>query len=99
MRTKGVDFEYLDGLRREIYGAGRGSKVKDEIDRAIHVKVVGHVVIYVAKAGIFQMVRDIVHAAGNEVVEGDDFAALRQQAVAKVGPKETGAAGDYRARH
>ena len=41
-----------------------------------------------------EQMRDVLPAAGEEIVEADDFVAVLKKPVAKVGAEEAGAAGD-----
>ena len=45
------------------------------------------------KSGCRQ-VRDVVHAAGDEIVDADDLVAARQQQVRQVRAEKAGGAGD-----
>ena len=43
---------------------------------------------------IFEEMRDVLFAAGEEIIDANDIVAVLEQPVAKMGAKKSGAAGD-----
>jgi hypothetical protein len=71
--------------------------VEDRVQRSGDVDVVGDVVLDEVEPFVAGQVSDVLHAAGAQVVYGDDFVSFRQQAVAEMGANESGPARDQNA--
>jgi hypothetical protein len=74
----------------------RGGSGAGEVVDAIYLELEGvdHVVTDELKAGISNEMLDIGLASSEEVVEADDVMSLLNEAIAEVGTKESGTAGD-----
>ena len=94
-----ADLEGLDRHLEVVLGRRRRGEVHDGVDRARHPDVGGDVELDVGEAGGAEEVLDVVHVAGDEVVDGDDLVAAREQTLAQVRPEEAGTAGDDHACH
>jgi len=93
-----ADFQGLDGQLQVVNGTGRRRKVPHIIHPRIQEKKLGHVLLDELEAGISSQVRDVIHRAGDKIVNPDDLVSARQQPVCEVRPKEAGGAGDDRDR-
>ncbi len=94
-----ADLEGLDRHLEVVLGRRRRGEVHDGVDRARHPDVGGDVELDVGEAGGAEEVLDVVHVAGDEVVDGDDLVAAPEQTLAQVRPEEAGTAGDHHACH
>src|SRR5207249_69107 len=83
-----------NGEIQVINRAGGRGEVPDVIDGDIEENEFGDVLLDELEVGVAAQVRDVVHAAGDEVIYADDFVAARQQQVGEVGAEKTGGAGD-----
>ena len=68
----------------------------DVIDWDIEKEEFGDVLFDELEIFVAAKMRDVVDAAGNEVVDGNDFVAACQKVITKVRAEKTGAAGDDR---
>ena len=66
----------------------------DVIHRLVQEKKLGDVLQDEFEVRVAAQVRDVVHAAGDEIVNGDDPVAARQQQVGQVRAEKAGGAGD-----
>lgn len=82
----------LDGIILVVGWRSRAGKVIDTID--LKLEWVDDVVANEFEAGIPQEVLDIGLATGEEIIKANDFMPLLDEAVAKVGAKESSSAGD-----
>ena len=91
----GPDHGGLHGLDGIVLVVRRGSgagEVVDAID--LELERVDHVVTDEFEVGIADEMLNVGLASSEEVVEADDFMSLLDEAIAEVGTKESGAAGD-----
>jgi hypothetical protein len=74
----------------------RGGSGAGEVIDPIYLELerVDHVVTDEFEAGISNEMLDIGLASSEEIVEADDFMSLLNEAIAEVGTKESGTAGD-----
>ena len=82
----------LEGLDRKFQVVDRRSgtgKVKDRVERPVHVDIVRHVVLDKREARVPD-VGDVGHVAGDEVVHADHLVAVREEPVGQVRPDEAG---------
>ena len=94
VRAQRTDLQRLDRQLEVINRAGRRGEMPDVIDRAVQEDELGHVLLDEFEIPIAAQVGDVVHAAGDEVVDADDLVAARQQQVGQMGAEEAGRAGD-----
>ena len=89
------------GLRRLhrivliVNGRSRTGEIVDLVDLQIDRE--RHVVADELEALVIEQMLDIAPGAGEEIVEADDFRALRQQALAQMRAEKTGATGHQNA--
>ena len=97
-KSEAVDGTYHRGLHRldrivlVVRGGSRAGKVID----AVHLELewVDHIMANEFEAGIPHKMLDVGLTPGEEIVEADDFMPLLDEAVAKMGAKKSGSAGD-----
>jgi hypothetical protein len=82
----------LDGIVLVVRGGSGAGEVIDPI--YLELERVDHVVTDEFEAGISNEMLDIGLASSEEIVEADDFMSLLNEAIAEVGTKESGTAGD-----
>ena len=66
----------------------------DEIHRAFEKNKFRHVLLDEFEIWIAAEVRDVVHAAGDKIVNADDFVVAREQQIGQVRAEKAGGAGD-----
>ena len=71
--------------------------MQDKVERAIHVDVVGHVVVDQLELRVADEMGDIFGSAGEKIIHADDLVTLGDHQVAHVRSEETGTAGDEHA--
>ena len=69
------DFQRLNWQFQVVDRAGWRRKVPDIIHRAIQKNKLGHILLDEPKAPVASQVRDVVHAASDEIVNDNDFVA------------------------
>ena len=87
----------LHGLDRDlqiINRAGGRGKMPDVIHRAVEENKFRHVLLDEFEIRVAAEVRDVVHRAGDKIVEADDFVAARQQQIGQVRTEKAGGTGD-----
>src|SRR5881275_3092858 len=73
--------------------------MEDVVERPFDVDVGGDVELDEAEAVAAEEMRDVLRAAGDEVVDADDFVAAGEEEIAEVRAEEARAAGDQRTTH
>jgi hypothetical protein len=79
----------LGGLHRVVlvmHGRGRAGQIEDAVD--FHIKRKGNVVPHQFEVGVIEQVRNVLLAAGKEVVDAQHVMAIAQQPVAQVRAKK-----------
>ena len=66
----------------------------DEIHRSLEKNKLGDVLLDEFEIRIAAEMRDVVHAAGDKIINADDPVATRQQQVGEVRAEKAGGAGD-----
>ncbi len=66
----------------------------DVIHGHIQEDKLGHVLLDELEIGVAAQVRDVIHRAGDKVVDADDLVPARQQQINQVGAQESRGAGD-----
>ena len=66
----------------------------DVIDREIEEEIFGDILLDEFEIFVAGEMGDVIHAAGDEVVNGHDFVASLQQVIHEVGAEEARAAGN-----
>jgi hypothetical protein len=99
LRAAGAHLEDLDRDPLEVGGRRRRRQVHDGVDVTGDVDVVRHVVVLERERRVADQVLDVAHRTRDEVVDGDDLVAARQQRAAQVRGEEPRSAGDDDAGH
>ncbi len=89
-----ADLENLDGKPLEVRRARGRSEVEDRVEGSGDVEVVGDVVVLEGEVPMAQQGLDILHAPGQKVVEGNDFATVLEELLTKVRTEKARPAGD-----
>src|SRR4051812_41547810 len=92
----------LERVQRQAHVVDRardGRQVVDDVDRLADVDVLDDVVVHERELGPATDVRDVLEAAGLEVVDADDAVVPRQQVIAEMGAEEPRATRYDRSRH
>ena len=77
-----------------IHRAGGGREMPDVIHRAVEEEEFRHVLLDEFEIPTAPQVGDVVHAAGDEIINADDAMPAREQQVGEMGRQESGRAGD-----
>ena len=88
------DLERGDRLLQVVDRAGRAREVEHRVQRARDVDVLGDVVLHEAEAPLAASVREVVRAAGDEVVHRRPPRGPREEAVGEMRAEEAGPARD-----
>src|SRR5439155_11369997 len=96
VRAERSDLQGLNWQFQVVNRAGWRREVPDIINWAIEKYKLGHILLNEPKVPVASQVRDVVHAAGDEIVDGDDFMATPQQQVHQVRAQEPRTAGHHR---
>jgi len=88
-------FDRLDGIVLVMRRGGGAGEVVDLID--LELEGVDDVVTDQFERGMADEVEDVAFAAGEKVVEADDFVAFMEKPLAEVGAKESRTTGDQNA--
>jgi len=91
VRAERADFERLNRQFEIINRAGGRRKVPDIIHRHIEKNKVGDVLLDEFEIRIAAEVRDVVHAAGDKIVNADDFMAAREKQSVRCEPRNPAA--------
>ena len=86
----------LHGIELVVHRRRRAGQVVDLVD--LHIQRKCYVVAHRLEMRIGQQMGDIVFAAGKIVIDAKNVVAFRQQSLAQVRTKESGAASDEDAR-
>ena len=95
-RLVGAERANLQGLDREleiIDRAGWRGKMPDTIDPALEEKKLGDVLLDEFEMPVAGQVRNVIDAAGHQVVDGDDGMPFQKQIVHQVRSEKTSPAG------
>ena len=93
VRAQRADLQRRDRQLEVVDRAGRARPVQHQVDRAVDVDVVRDVVLHEHEVAPGE-VRDVVDAAGQQVVDADDGPAAVEERLGKVGADEACGAGD-----
>ena len=94
VRAERADLEGLNRQFQIINRAGRRREMPDVIHRAFQEQEFGDILLNELELRIAAEVRDVVHAAGDEIVYADDFVAARDQQVGEMRAEKAGGPGD-----
>src|SRR6267142_2424491 len=94
MAAERPDLQSLEWHFKIVNRRGGGSEMQHRIDRAVDVQIVDDVVLHELESGIAQQMRNIVRAAGTEIVHTEDFEAHLDKAIAQVTSQESSPACD-----
>ena len=94
VRAERADLERLDGNFQVVNRAGRRGEMPDVIHRAVEENKLGDVLLDELEIPVAAEVRDVVHRAGDKIVEADDLVAARQKQIGEVRAEKAGGAGD-----
>ena len=94
VRAERADFQGLNRQLQIINRAGGRREMPDEIHRPFEKNKLGNVLLDELEIRIAAEVRDVVHAAGDKIVNADDLVAARNEEVGQVRAEKTGSAGD-----
>ena len=84
----------LGGLHRVELVVHRGGGAGEVVDLVrLHIQGKGHIMAHQLKAGVADERGDVMAPPGEEVVDAQNFAAVRQQPGTEVRADETGATG------
>ena len=89
VRAERADLERRNRQLEVVDRAGRARPVQDHVDRAIHVDVVGDVVLDEHEVAAGEM-RDVREIAGQQVVDADDRAVAIEKLFGQMGADEAG---------
>ena len=67
----------------------------DIIHRTIEEDKLRDILLDEFEPGIAAEMRDVVHAAGDEIVQANDFVPAREEQISQVRAKKSGGAGHY----
>ena len=95
MRAERTDLQRLDRQLGIIDGAGRRSEMPDEIHRATQINKFGNILANEPEIRIPSEMRDVIHAAGDQIVDGDDAVAAREKQINQMRSQKAGAAGHH----
>lgn len=70
--------------------------MQDVVDPALHVYILGHVVLDKRKPLVSEEMGDIVHVARDQVVHADDVMSFFDKKIAEVASEEARPAGNQR---
>ena len=76
MRAQRADLERRDRMLQVIDRAGRRGEVQDVVDRPVDLERMRDVVADEGEAVVAAQMLDVGRAAGDEVIDADDFVAL-----------------------
>ena len=74
----------LDRMTHVAFGAGWASEVIDLIDMIEEIDRAGDIEIVVAESLVGSEVFDVVEAAGNEIIDGDDVMTVTEKPVTEM---------------
>ena len=94
--AEGADFQCLDGNAQIIDRAGGRGEVPDVIDGFVKENEFSDVLLNEAEILISTEVRDVVRAAGDEIIKADDFVAFGEKVIGEMRAEKTGGASDDR---
>jgi hypothetical protein len=92
--AEAADLERLDGQLEVVLGRRGAGEVHHGVDIARHVDVRRHVVVHELERRVAEHAGEVVLAAGDQVVDGDDLVPPGQQRLADVRAEEPGSARD-----
>src|SRR6266487_2357849 len=96
VRAERSDLQRLNWQFQVVNRAGRRRKVPYIIHRAIKKNKLGHILLDEPKVPLASQVRDVVHAASDQIVNGNDFVAPLQQQVHQMRAEKPRAASHHR---
>src|SRR2546427_3799788 len=96
VRAERSDLQRLNWQFQVINRAGWRREVPDIIHRAIEKNKPGHILLDEPKAPVASQVRDVVNAASDQIVHGNDFMGPFQQQVHQMRAEKPRAAGYHR---
>ena len=94
VRAQRADLQGLDRDLQVINRAGGRGEMPDVIHRRIEENKFRHVLLDEFEIRVAAQMRDVVHRAGDKIVDANDFVAARQQQVGQMRAEKTGGAGD-----
>ena len=77
-------FQSLDRQLEVVHRARRGSEVVDVVDLARNEEILGDVVLDEIVVRIASEMIDVRRRTGDQVVDGNDLVAIRQQSIRQV---------------
>ena len=95
VRAERADLHGLDRDLQVINRAGGRGEVPDVIHRTVEEDEFRHVLLDEFEVRVAAEVDDVVHRAGDKIVEADDFVAARQKQIRQMRAEESGRAGDH----
>ena len=98
VRAERADFQSLNGKFQIIRRAGGRREMQDDFDGPGDFDVTRDVLARETKFRVRQQMRDVGIAAGDEIIEAENFPAFFQQQFAEMRTEKSGSAGDYRAQ-
>src|SRR5438034_7358290 len=96
--AKRSNLQCLNGQFQIVNRAGWRREVPDIIHRAIKKNKLGHILLDEPKVPVASQVRDVVHAASDQIVNGNDFMAPLQEQVHQMRAEKPRPAGHHRRR-
>ena len=98
MGAEAAHLQGLDGHAQVVDGGGGAREVEEQVEVALEVDVVGHVVLHEHEVAGDEVL-DVRDVAGEEVVHPHHGVALVEQVLGEMRTEEPGGAGDEGPRH
>ena len=94
MGAQRADLQRLDGQFQIINGAGGRGEMPDVIHRHVQEDELGDILLDEFEIRVAAQVGDIVHAAGDKIIDAHHLVAAGQKEVGEMGAKKAGRAGN-----